>query len=132
MISADLTKKIQNVLWCEAVNCANDLENISANGVRENFPGVIMTGQLSKLFPMLQPFGRIGYVTIRQKFKAVWKQKSVKHIMVGYAKNHTADTYRMYNPVTRRVSESRDVNTWAEWSRVNPKKGMSVFAQDSS
>ncbi len=130
MITANLSKPIRTRLWCEAVNCANDLENISASSVRDVFPVKMMTGQMSKLFPMLQPFGRIGYVTIRKKFKAVWKEKSEKHLMVGYAKNHSNDTYRMYNPVTRRVSQTRDVGTWAEWSRVDPKKDMSVFNED--
>ena len=68
MIVADLTKKMREVLWCEAVDCANDLENISASSVRDMFPSELMTGSISKIFPMLQPFGRIGYVTIRRKF----------------------------------------------------------------
>jgi hypothetical protein len=34
MISADLVKTIWEKLWCEAVDCANDLENISASTVR--------------------------------------------------------------------------------------------------
>ena len=112
------------------VNCANDLENISASTVRGIFPAEMMTGKLSKLFPMLQPFGKIGYVAIRKKFKATWKQKSEKHLMVGYAKNHPADTYRMFNPVTEKISETRDVTTWAEWKRVDPKKSMSVFNEN--
>jgi hypothetical protein len=116
MITADLAKKTREILWCEAVNCANDLENISASTVRVIFPAEMMTGAVSKLYPMLQPFGRIGYVTIRRKFKATWKEKSVKHVMVGHAKNHSADTHRMYNPKTNAMSESRNVNTWAEWN----------------
>jgi hypothetical protein len=34
MIAADLLKKIWEILWCEAVSCANDLENASASTVR--------------------------------------------------------------------------------------------------
>ena len=130
MIAANLVKSIRELLWHEAVNCANDLENISASSIRDKFPSEMMTGKQSKLHPMLQPFGRIAYVTIRQKFKATWKEKSVKHIVVGYAKNHSSDTYRMYNPVTKKVSETRDVGTWGEWNRIDPKSDMSVFVKD--
>ena len=127
MIAADLVKKIRELLWCEAVSCANDLENISASTVRDKFPIEMMKGTMSKLYPYFQPFGRVAYICIRKKFKATWKEKSVKHIMVGYAKNHSSDTYRFYNPKTNSISESRDVSTWAEWKRVDPKNDMSVF-----
>jgi hypothetical protein len=132
MTAADLVKKIRELLWCEAVSCANDLENISASAVRKIFPAEMMTGALSKLYPALQPFGRIGYFTIRKKFKAARKEKSVKHLMVGHAKkNHSADTCRTCNPQTNAVSESRNVNTWVEeWKRVDPEKDMSVFNKD--
>jgi hypothetical protein len=75
MIAADLVKKIREILWCilwscEAVNCANDLENIFASAVGGMFPAEMMTAAMSKLNPMLQPFGRIGHVTIRKKFKS--------------------------------------------------------------
>jgi hypothetical protein len=33
MIAANLVKSIQELLWHEAVNCANDLENITASSV---------------------------------------------------------------------------------------------------
>jgi hypothetical protein len=89
-----------------------------------------MTGKKSKLCPMLQPFGRIGYVTIRKKIKATWKEKSTKHIIVGYTNIHYFDTYRMFNLTTRKINKTRDVGTWGEWKRVNPKSDMSVFVKD--
>jgi hypothetical protein len=125
MIAADLVKKIRESLWCKAVNCANDMENVSASTVRGMLPAAMITGAMSKLCPMLQPFRRIGRISICKKFKSTWKEKSVKHLMVGYAKNHSAGTYRMCNLKTNAVSELRDLNTWAEW-----KKDMSVFNKD--
>ncbi len=65
--------------------------------------------KVNKLIDMNEAMNE--YVTIHKKFKAVWKEKLEKHLMVGYAKNHSNDTYRMYNPVTRRVSQTRDVGT---------------------
>jgi hypothetical protein len=49
--------------------------------------------------------------------------------MVGYAKNHSADTYRLYNPVTRSIVNNRDV-TWLDWNRLNPTRDMSIFQGD--
>jgi hypothetical protein len=130
--SADLIKPVREKLWCEAVDCANDLENHSASAVRGLFPGEMMTGKLSKLFPMLQPFGRIAHVTVRKKFKATWKEKLVKHVMVGCAKSHAADACRMHkNPTTKATSETRDVALWAEWKKVlDQKSNVSVFNQE--
>jgi hypothetical protein len=130
MIAAGITEKMREVLWCEAADCANDLENISASTVRNVFPVEMMTGKKSKLYPQLQPWGRIGYVTIRKKFKSTWKEKAVKQMMVGYSKNHAADTYKMYNPQTKAISESRDIITWADWRRVDPKDDMSIFKEE--
>jgi hypothetical protein len=112
------------------VNCVNDLENVSASTVQGMFPAEVMTGAMSKLYPMLQPFGRIGYVMVGKKFKITWKEKSMKQLMVGYAKNYSVDAYRMYNPKTNAISELRDINAWAEWKRVDPKKDMSVFNKE--
>ena len=130
MIAANFNKAAQALLWCEAVDCANDLENITASTVRSEFPFVMFNGKPSKLYPLLQPFGRIGFVTIRKKIKATWKQKSTKMVMVGYAKNHAADTYRMYNPETKKISLSRDIHTWADWQRLDVSRDLSVFQQD--
>ena len=49
-------------------------------------------------------------------------------IMVGYAKNSTPDTYRMYNPKTKKVCQTRDV-TWMDWKRQDPQRDGSIFNQ---
>ena len=68
-------------------------------------------------------FGRVVYVTNQQRIKAKWQEKSHKMIMVGYAKNHAADTYRMYNPKTRHIIETRDVK-WANWKQPDPQESV--------
>ena len=35
-------------------------------------------------------------------------------VMIGYGENHARDVYRMYNPVTSKVVETRDVHVWAD------------------
>ena len=59
-------------------------------------------------------FGRVGYVTIRgAKIKNKIEERSIKHIMVGYAWNYSGDTYRLYNPTTKIIISSIDVK-WAD------------------
>jgi hypothetical protein len=50
-------------------------------------------------------------------------------ILVGYAKGHPPDTYRMYHLDHHAVHESRDVQ-FLTFSRLDPKNGISIFTQD--
>jgi hypothetical protein len=43
-----------------------------------------------------------------------------------YTKNHSADTYRLYNPVTKHIVVNRDV-TRLDWNRLNPARNLSIF-----
>jgi hypothetical protein len=119
----------RNLLWAESVNTANDMENISSNTLNKKSPYELFTGKQSKLYGRLVEFGRIGQVPIRAKFKGKWKEKSYRAIMVGYAKNHSADTYRLYNPIRKSIIENRDV-TWLDWNRLNPARNLSIFATE--
>ena len=49
-------------------------------------------------------------------------------VCMGYADDHAGDVYRMFNPDTGRVIESRDI-TWADWhgSQAIPKS-LKMFA----
>lgn len=128
MRAANFDEDARNMLWAEAINTANDMENISSNTLHKESPYKLFTGKESKLYAQLVEFGRIGQVPLRAKMKGKWKEKSYKAIMVGYAKNHAADTYRLYNPVTRSIVENRDV-TWLDWNRLNPARNMSIFQE---
>jgi hypothetical protein len=46
--------------------------------------------------------------------KGKFKEKSTPMVMIGYGENHARDVYRMYNPVTSKVVETRDVHVWAD------------------
>ena len=63
---------------------------------------------------LFSEFGRIGYVTKRDKFRKQMTDKTFKAIMVGYSDNHTRGTYKLYNPETKRVIMTRDVK-WDYW-----------------
>ena len=59
-----------------------------------------------------------------------WKDKAMRGIMVGYAENHSRDTYRMYMYDTNTVIETRDV-VWADWEPKTVKEKMpGMFDED--
>jgi hypothetical protein len=64
LIMANFTSKVRGTLWAEAVNTANDLENITANTSNNKSPCEMFTKMKSKLYPKLIEFERLGFVTI--------------------------------------------------------------------
>ena len=48
--------------------------------------------------------------------------------MVGYADNHTRDTYNLYNPETKRVIMNRDVK-WVDWKNTDPAETLKIFCE---
>ena len=54
--------------------------------------------------------------------------KTFKAIMVGYANNHTRDTYKLYNPETKRVVMTRGVK-WAYWKYTDPTETLKMLRE---
>jgi hypothetical protein len=129
LLAAGLDDEIRQLLWAASVDMVNTLENITATTKSGQPAYDLMHNESSKLYPYLKEFGRIGIVTIRQKFKTKWKERGIKMIMVGYATDSSADTYRMFNPKTKKIIRSRDVK-WLEWKILDPKRDMSIFTKD--
>ena len=71
-------------------------------------------------------FGRAGYVTIRNKFQGKIKPRSHKCIMLGYADNHSADTYMMFYPKTKHIILSRDIQ-WADFDHPLAKDDLDMY-----
>jgi hypothetical protein len=65
----------------------------------------------------------MAFITDRSKIKSKIKPKAYKCLFVGYALNHSAHTYKFYNPITNKVIYSRDV-VWADWDDVDPKRSI--------
>lgn len=97
MMAAGINEEGRKKLWAEAVNYHNDTENVTLSTVRREPAESALYRPSEKLFRHLQPFGRTGIVTIRRKFSGKWKERGIKMIMVGYARGHPPDTYRMYH-----------------------------------
>ncbi|KAI2503386.1 GAG-pre-integrase domain [Fragilaria crotonensis] len=109
-----MDKEMQAKLWAEATKTAALLGNVLPNTRSTVPPDELFYGEKSKIYPHLIQFGRVGYVTNRATMKGKFKEKSSPMVMIGYGENHARDVYRMYNPVTSKVVETRDVHVWAD------------------
>ena len=114
MLGACLDDEHQGKLWAEAVMTATKLHNAVPNLVSgKQSPDQLWYGEHPKILRHLVQWGRIGYVKNRHPINKLEK-KSTKMVFMGYADDHAGDVYRMYNPETGRVVETRDV-TWGDW-----------------
>ena len=129
MLGAHLTEEHQGRLWAEAVYTATRIHNSVPNR-HGDAPDSLWYGKPCTLLDHLVQWGRIGYVTIRDKKPNKMTKKSTKMVFLGYANDHAGDVYRFYNPETRRVCESRDV-VWAEWhGGQEVPASLKMFAND--
>jgi hypothetical protein len=76
--------------------------------------------------PYLQPFGRLGIERIQHKFCGKWKEKGKKMMLIGYAANHTGDTYKMFDLIAKTMRLSQDIK-WLEWKTPDHYCRMSIF-----
>ena len=129
LCQADFNKNAKAKFWGLAVQYNVDTHNVTNNSTADEPPYTDFNNKASKLIHYLQPFGRIGYSTIRKKFQGKWKEKSIKGIFVGYPRDHSGDAYKMYNPKTNKVYISRDI-TWADWKRPDPKRDLSFYNEN--
>ena len=115
LIGSGIQQPLRNSLWAEAVNTATELDGI-------------LVAQGQKLSPYQKFFGK-GYKSIIDVTKTfgekciVANQTTIKNkladrgkpcLWMGYAKDHSVGTFRLYNPATRKVILSRDVTFLGE------------------
>jgi hypothetical protein len=130
MEAADLTEGLRNLLRNEAIITATTLANISCNDMQSHQSPYQKFYDKEPLLKLghLAEFGRLGYVTERRKIKSKLAPKAIKYLLVGYAFNHTAHTYRLYNPKPRHIILSRDVR-WDNWNTKDPKQALREHRQ---
>jgi len=130
LFGARLTESAQALLHAEAKATATKLSNLLWNKQVKGIPNVLFSGDSRKLKPEhLVQFGQIGHVQVKQQVNTKWVEKLVKCIMVGYADDHSGDTYQMYDPTTGQVRLTRDVS-WAAWKRTDPAETLKIFKKD--
>ncbi len=103
----DLMDQEKKVLWAEAVNTAKDLTNWSSSSKIPVPLLELFLGEPIEL-PELVEFGKIGFVT-NKGIQAKKNFRAWKGMMVGYAKDHPKDSYRLYFPYSRKVKICQDV-----------------------
>ena len=64
----------------------------------------------------------------QDKFKKKITEKTFKAIIGGYANTHMRDTYKMYNPETKRVIMTRDVKG-EDCKMTNPEETLRMFCE---
>jgi hypothetical protein len=131
MYCARFTLESQGLLWPEAINTMTKLGNTLPRAGDTTDPYTAWFGEDAKpnrILDYLQPFGRIAYVTDRTKIKSKQDAKASKCVFVGYANDHSGDTYKFYNPATRHTILSRDVHQWMEWhGRITATDDLALF-----
>ena len=133
MYCAKFSLETQALLWPEAINTITKLTNSLPRSGELDSPYTKWYGpdaQRNRILDHLQPFGRVAYITNRSKIRAKLDPKSVKCVFVGYADDHSGDTYKFYNPATKATILSRDVHQWMEWhGRITATDDLPLFDQ---
>ena len=98
-------------LWAECANIQTDLWNIQVQKDQDKSPHELFFDTLPQYAHNLQIFGQAGVVlkSGKKSIKAKLTSRGDRKYFVGYAKNHSHDVYRMWNPTTGRVSVTRDI-----------------------
>jgi len=129
LYAANLTEDSRGKLWAKAVSYNEDVRNSMSTTRSVDSANTMFFGKLPSFLKSMVEFGRVGYVTIRgAKIKNKIEERSIKCIMVDYARNHSGDTYRLYNPTTNRIISSRDVK-WADWKPTDPRNNIDIFVK---
>ena len=97
-------------LWCEAAQTAADLDGYIVKEGDELSAYQKFFGKGSKsIVNTTKKFGQRCMNTNRGKIKAKLAKRGTVMHWLGYSHDHAVGTYRLYNPDTQRVIQSRDV-----------------------
>ncbi|MCP4744763.1 MAG: hypothetical protein GY874_01280, partial [Desulfobacteraceae bacterium] len=101
---------MKQLLWCKAANTTTDFDNFYATEGNSLGSAIKFWGKGYKsLIDSPKIFGEACIVTNMTKIKAKLSDCGKVYMWRGYAKDHKAGTYRLYNPTTRKMIMSRDV-----------------------
>ena len=111
MVHANFPKLIRYLVYNEVFKTATLLDGlvvIELNGQKktrfEHF-----FGKNPRFINYLRTFWEAGTVKTRTKTTPKLNDRGTQCMFVGYAMDHEGDTYRMWNPETKMIMESRDV-----------------------
>jgi transposase InsO family protein len=106
-ISMLKSKKMPKELWAKAVDCAVYLSNrCPTRSVQEKTPQQAWSRKKPTI-SHLRVFGSIVYVQVLDQERSKLHDKSEKYVFIGY--DPSSKGYKLYNPSTKKVIVSRDV-----------------------
>ena len=111
MIEANVPKDLRHVVAQKAFETATKLDGLVPTSIK----GVVKsrvehaTGKIPLYVDHLRKWGEAGIVKTKTKQTAKMADRGIKCMMVGYANDHSGNTYKMLNWMTRRVLESHDI-----------------------
>ena len=132
LFQANFTTTMISSLWGMAVMYLETTRNMSSTTANENGKrsNSIFCNNDNLDVENIQPFGRMGFVTIRTKIKKKLAKRSFKAFMVGKPKHHSKGAFYMYNPKTRKAIISRDIQ-WEPFQRPHFMEDMDVIIKST-
>ncbi len=109
MNAAQIPKGERFKLWSEAATTVTALDNL----IPVTWNGKTLTRyehaghKIPKFVTHFRTFGDAGIVKNKKDGKV--GDRGISMMFVGYANSHAGNCYRMYNPVSSRVCETRDI-----------------------
>jgi hypothetical protein len=129
MAAANIPTKYRYKLFREAFTTATKLGNLRVQEIDgksatryEHF-----LGENPKFVKHLRTWGEAGTVKLKTKATPKVGDRGEQCMMVGYAPNHTGDTYRMWNPTTGKVHTTRDI-IWLRRMYFSPTENVEMNA----
>ncbi|GJS78909.1 retrovirus-related pol polyprotein from transposon TNT 1-94 [Tanacetum coccineum] len=102
------SKKMPKEFWAEAVDCTVYLLNRCPSKSLANKTPQEAWNRIKPTVSHLRIFGSIVYVHVPSQRRSKLDDRSKKHMFVSYDKQSKG--YKLYNPVTRKVVVSGDVD----------------------
>ncbi|MCO5556563.1 hypothetical protein L7F22_010113 [Adiantum nelumboides] len=100
-------KSLPHKLWMEAVACAAHVLNRCPTRALKTITPYESWYDRKPSVSYLRVFGCLAYAHIPQQLRGKLDDKAIKCIFVGYSSGSKG--YRLYNPATNKIFESRDV-----------------------
>lgn len=119
---ARITQEMREGLWAEACNTATKLEVALVYEANGNSSHSKFWKEEPKHARHLRTFGEMGVIKLQQDIKGKLRNRGKTVMFVGYSEDSSPDTYRFYDPSTRKINGSRDVywlnKSYGDWKRI--------------
>ena len=136
MNDANIPRNLRYLLWREAFQTATLLDGltiIEINGV-SNSRYMHWNGTNPVFAKQLRTWGEAGVVKLFNKRTSKIFDRGFTCMFVGYPISHASDTYRMWDPRSRRVHTTRDV-TWLKrmyFPKVGPTNNVEYIQNNQN